>query len=81
MTWLRFGEDRQYEKVRKHLRKTSSQQVAEWAMSSLWATQQGLDGYQVTGDPAALEEARRGLVALLAATDVLADRAAGRNLT
>lgn len=63
-----------YGKAKRRLQRVKTAQVQEWAEQTLWATQQGLDGYRVTDDPAALEEAYRGCIGLLAAIDVMKER-------
>lgn len=62
-----------YKRAHGRLKKVSRAQTVDWAQSSLWATQQALDGYAATDDPAALQEAKSGVVGLLAAVDVLLD--------
>ena len=75
MSRLRDLKDGQYyRKARKRLDSVGTGHVQDWAHTSLWATQQALEGHQVTGDPAALDEARRGALGILAAIDVLVDR-------
>lgn len=63
-----------YSRAFKRLDRVGSGVVQDWAHQCLWATQQGLDGFRNTQDEAALVEARRGILGLLAATDVLFDR-------
>lgn len=64
-------EARDYDKIHKRLSSANNDVVLQWADQTLWATQAGLDGVRVTYDAAAVEEARRGAVGLLAALDVL----------
>lgn len=66
--------NRYYKKAQKRLETQSAAVVGEWGMTSLWATQRALETYQRTGDPASLEEARLGSLALLASLDNLLDR-------
>lgn len=60
-----------YAKVKKRLDSVSLPQTQSWAMTTLWTVQEGLEH---ANDKAALEQAREGIVALLAATDSLLDR-------
>lgn len=66
--------DAYYRRARKRLDTQDRAAVQQWAQSTLWATQAGLEGYQATMDEAALDEALRGAVGLLAAVEVLLDK-------
>lgn len=72
--FLRFGEDARHDKAKNRLSKLPSHAVCDWGMDSLWATQAGLERFQVHNDETGLLEARQGLVNLLAVTDVLMER-------
>lgn len=72
--FLKTGEESRYEKARKRLSVLDSNTVCTWGMDSLWATQEGLEQYQMHNDAAGLQQARQGLVAMLAVTDVLLER-------
>ncbi len=71
---MALREDPYYRKAKKRLDKIGGPAVHDWAHSTLWATQGGLDGYRATMDPAALVEARQGALGLLAAIDSMLDR-------
>lgn len=73
--WRHVRDDAFYMKAHSRLSSRGSAEVLEWGMTTLWATQQGLEGFRATNDPAALIEARRGAISLLAATEVLLDKA------
>ena len=60
-----------YAKVKKRLDSVSKPQVANWANTTLWTVQEGLEH---ADDRAALEQARINTLALLAALDSLLDR-------
>lgn len=74
--WKELKENHLYKKAFKRLSSRGSGEVLDWAMTTLWATQQGLEGFRATTDAAALIEARRGAISLLAATEVLLDKVA-----
>jgi hypothetical protein len=71
---FRGADQKAYDKARKRLDKVRGPQVKDWADSTLWATQAGLDGFRVTADEASLREAKVGAIGLLAAIDSLLDR-------
>lgn len=71
--------DRYYRRAHERLSRQNKAMVAEWANTTLWATQAGLDGYQATADRASLLEALDGATGLLAAVEVLLDKEDGRN--
>ena len=62
-----------YKKAKRRLGKVDHVQTLSWADTSLWAIQEALDVYRRERNPAALEEARKGAVGLLAAVDTLLD--------
>lgn len=70
---MRLREDGYYRKAKKRLAKLPASAVLAWADSTLWATQAQLDYYRRTGERAALEEARKGAMGLLASVDNLID--------
>ena len=69
--------DRFYSKALRRLRNQDSATVLAWAQTSLWGLQAGLEGYQANRDEAALDEALRGALGLLAAVEVLLDKERG----
>lgn len=71
---FRGASQKAYDKARKRLDKVRGPQVQDWADSTLWATQAGLDGFRATADAASLQEAKSGAIGLLAAIDSLLDR-------
>jgi hypothetical protein len=75
--FFKTKDERAYDKAYARLSKTLESRpavVLQWAETSLWSIQEGLDGYRRSSDPAALQQARTGLIGLLAAVDVLLDR-------
>lgn len=71
MKFFRDSDEKAYDKVRKRLSRVSVLQVRDWANTTLWTVQEGLEH---SDDRAALEQARTGTVALLASIDTLLDR-------
>jgi hypothetical protein len=71
MKFFQPSDDRTYTKVRRRLDSVSLPQTQDWAATTLWTIQEGLEQAH---DRAALEQARTGTVALLAAVDSLLDR-------
>ena len=71
MRLFKARDEKTYDKARKRLSGRDKPTVAIWANSALWSTQEGLEHWQ---DPAALEQARTGVVTLLAAIDHLLDK-------
>jgi hypothetical protein len=71
MRFFRSSDEKTYDKVRSRLDKVSLPQTQSWASTTLWTVQEGLEKAH---DKAALEQARTGTVALLAAVDSLLDR-------
>lgn len=69
--FFRDGDQKNYDKVKSRLDSVSLPQTADWANSTLWAVQEGLERAH---DPAALQQARDGTISLLAAIDSLLDR-------
>lgn len=63
-----------YRQARGRLKRVDPMEVFSWANTSLWAVQSDMELYLRTKDRAALEEARKGAVGLLAAVDDLLDR-------
>lgn len=63
-----------YQKARFRLGRVDASTASLWADSNLWATQEYLDEFRRTGEPAALQEAKKGAIGLLAAIDSLLDR-------
>lgn len=59
-----------YNIVRSRLRRVTGYQAQEWAESTLWSVQAGLETRNRDG----LLESRNSTVALLAALDILLDR-------
>lgn len=74
MKFLKFGDERTYDKARKRLDKVTVPAAHDWAETSLWAIQEGLEGARSTRDRAALQQARTGAIGLLAAIDSVLDR-------
>lgn len=71
MRFLRTGDEKTYDKVRGRLDRVSLPVTLDWANSTLWVVQEGLEKAQ---DRAALLQAKEGTVSLLAAIDSLLDR-------
>jgi hypothetical protein len=63
-------DERAYSKARRRLRGIRSLEVQNWGLTSLWAVQEGLEHL----DRAALQQARTGVVGILASIDTLLDR-------
>lgn len=74
MKFLKSAAQKGYEKAYTRLSRVTKQQAVDWADASLWSVQEGLEGYRRAADRAALEQARLGVVGLLAAVDSLLDR-------
>lgn len=74
MRFIPKGDEQTYRKAKKRLGKVKSGQALQWADTSLWTLQEGLDGYRATNDRATLLQARTAAVAVLAAVDALLDR-------
>lgn len=72
MRFFWSSDEKAYDKVKKRLDSVSPTQVHDWAEGSLWAIQEGLEGGR--RDSAGLQQARTGIVGLLAAVDSLLDR-------
>lgn len=60
-----------YNRAHKRLKRLSASEVVRWADTSLVATQQALEAYGRSRDAAALDEAHRGAIVILAAVDAL----------
>lgn len=71
MKWLKDPDQKAYEKARDRLSRVSTTMTHQWAQTSLWAVQEGLEHPE---DPAALQQARTGVLGLLAAVDTLLDK-------
>ena len=74
MRFFKAPDEKAYDKARKRLDKVDRLRVQDWAETSLWTVQEGLEGARRDSDPAALQQARLGVVGLLAAVDSLLDR-------
>jgi hypothetical protein len=72
MRFFRSADERLYDKVKNRLETVSRAQNLDWANTTLWTIQEGLE--RGSADRAALQQAREGTVALLAAVDSLLDR-------
>lgn len=72
MRFFKDSDERTYSKAKKRLGRVDQGVVVDWANTTLWAVQEGLEGAQ--DDRAALLQARTGVVTLLAAVDTLLDR-------
>lgn len=72
MRFFRNDDEKNYDKVKSRLDRVSLPQSLDWANTTLWTVQEGLE--KGAGDKAALTQARAGAVALLAAIDSLLDR-------
>lgn len=70
----RIRESLDYSKARRRLDSAQVPLVLSWADSALWGTQAYLEEYGRSKAPAALEEARKGAITLLAAIDSALDR-------
>jgi hypothetical protein len=71
MRFFRDSDEKAYDKVKARLDRVSLPQTQDWANTTLWTVQEGLEKAH---DRAALEQARTGAVALPAALDSLLDR-------
>lgn len=67
-------DERTYDKARKRLDRVPPGEALSWADTTLWGVQQYLEAYGREKSPALLQEARGGVVALLAAVDSALDR-------
>ena len=72
MRFFRDSDEKTYDKVKRRLDSVSLPATQDWANTTLWTLQEGLEKAH---DKAALEQARTHAVALLAAVDSLLDRA------
>jgi hypothetical protein len=72
MRFFRGSDEKDYDRVKKRLDSVSLPQALDWANTTLWTVQEGLE--RGAGDRAALQQARTGAVALLAVVDSLLDR-------
>lgn len=72
MKFFRSADEKTYDKVKNRLEAVSLPQALDWANTTLWTIQEGLE--HGAGDRAALDQARLNTVALLAAVDTLLDR-------
>lgn len=72
MKFFRNGDEKTYDKVKQRLDSVSLPAALDWANTTLWTVQEGLD--KGAGDRAAIQQARANTVALLAAVDSLLDR-------
>ena len=63
-----------YLKAKERLDKVKSGQALQWADTTLWTLQEGLDGFRATSDRATLLQARTAAFGVLAAVDSLLDR-------
>jgi hypothetical protein len=70
--FFRDSDEKTYDRVKKRLDSVSLPMSLDWASTTLWTVQEGLE--KGSGDRAALQQAREGTVALLAAIDSLLDR-------
>lgn len=71
MSFFRNKDEKAYRKVKARLSRVPEAVAKEWAHTTLWTVQEGLEHAE---DRAALEQSRTGAVALLAAIDSLLDR-------
>lgn len=69
--FLKDPDQKTYDKVKRRLDSVSLPATTDWANSTLWTVQEGLEKAQ---DRAALLQAKEGTVALLAAIDSMLDR-------
>lgn len=67
-------DDRTHQKAYKRLRSLSKAEVSSWAQMTADGVYQMLEAYEKDGDPAYLQEARSGALAILAATQVLGEK-------
>lgn len=72
---LKSGEEGKYDKAYKRLNTLKTSAVLAWAQQAGNGVYMALEAYEKEQDHAALVEARTGVLALLAATQVLEDRA------
>lgn len=76
MSWIAdLRANHTYRKVRKRIGRVDAASSVTWAASTIWSTQQALEEYSKTGDPAALLLVQEGAIALQAVADELLDKA------